>query len=1070
MTSVLNHKPPLLVDDASQSSSAAEEAALARFLYRPIVFQEPNRTVHPPSWLEHIPFAFWIIDVLRPRVLVELGTHSGNSYSAFAQAIQTLALPTAAYAVDTWEGDEHAGFYGANVFAEWSAYHNRHFGGFSRLMRSTFDEACEYFSDGSIDLLHIDGCHTYDAVAGDFKRWLPKVSDRGVILLHDVNVRERDFGTWRLWEELKAHAPAFEFLHGHGLGVVSTSADLPEPLHWMLSRTTQSAEEVGGIRQYFSRLGGAVSASYTARAIVENKPAGVRADPQAGNDGPDMLGAEPGSRDELIQERGRLVSTLALIEAQAKEKAHADLQAAHDEAIRQKTRLLAELHERLRSESARNKQLEAEQKRLTAVVAERSVPAVDRLTSALTCWSRTGQGRRYRVRARHARAVSKLLGRSVLPLAANPGTIREAYTLVASGLFDEAYYVLRYPDVAGARMTPLAHFLTSGAREGRSPHPLFDAAYYLRTNPDVVANRTNPVIHYLAHGRFENRNPHPLFDVAFYRDANPDVRAAGTDPLLHFLTSGAAEGRDPSPFFSCSYYTREYPDVKEHGANPLRHFVIDGWRENRRPSESFDPAYYREQNPDLQFLNVNPLLHYLEHGRSEGRRPFAEPAAGGATLQEMAPADIKLRVESLAPGRANPKTVICVSHVMPWHPRAGNEYRIYRMLRWLQAQGYLIVPVIAPLPGEEIDAEAVRGLAGEFSNAVLCHRDGRLQYVLRDLPDVLASLDGQFTRPVSILLDEDGERDEHARQLTTMDRVFCHDALITTVLRLQNAIGPSILLAEYIWMSRIMPLVSADVLKIIDTIDVFSTKREKVLRFGIDDLHVDAREEARRLQHADLVLAIHDEERRMLQQLVPSKPVVSAGVDVDVVQDGGRASGREVLYVASDNPMNTKGLADFLRFAWPTIRRDVPDATLVVAGKVSATLEGDVPGVSSVGVVDDLAPLYERARVVINPAVAGTGLKIKTLEALGHLRPIVTWPGGADGLAPELASFCAIVQDWHDFARQVTRALAETPSGHSKAERDAIAALLSPAAAYREMTDAIAALREERMGSARASG
>jgi hypothetical protein len=137
-----------------------------------------------------------------------------------------------------------------------------------------------------------------------------------------------------------------------------------------------------------------------------------------------------------------------------------------------------------------------------------------------------------------------------------------------------------------------------------------------------------------------------------------------------------------------------------------------------------------------------------------------------------------------------------------------------------------------------------------------------------------------------------------------------------------------------------------------------------------------------------------------------------------------------------------------------------------VAGNVSGTLEVDVPGVIRLGPVADLRPLYSQARVVINPAVAGTGLKIKTLEALGHLRPIVTWPIGTDGFAPELAALCVTVQDWYDFSRRVAALLsAEKPPCFSRAERDMIVKLMSPATVYRAMTEAIEALQEARRGS-----
>ena len=75
------------------------------------------------------------------------------------------------------------------------------------------------------------------------------------------------------------------------------------------------------------------------------------------------------------------------------------------------------------------------------------------------------------------------------------------------------------------------------------------------------------------------------------------------------------------------------------------------------------------------------------------------------------------------------------------------------------------------------------------------------------------------------------------------------------------------------------------------------------------------------------------------------------------------------------------------------------------------------------GAVEDMAPLYRDAALVINPVVAGTGAKIKTIEALCHLRPMVTWPAGVDGLDPALAARCIVVRDWYEFANAVVDVL-----------------------------------------------
>lgn len=128
-------------------------------LCRSIIFEKTERLVAPSAWESHIPSVSWLTDVHRPKIVVELGVHSGNSYCAFVQAAKKLELAPQCYGVDTWRGDQHAGYYGESVFDEFSRYHDEGYSHLSRLIRRTFDEVIAYFADGTINLPHMDGLH-----------------------------------------------------------------------------------------------------------------------------------------------------------------------------------------------------------------------------------------------------------------------------------------------------------------------------------------------------------------------------------------------------------------------------------------------------------------------------------------------------------------------------------------------------------------------------------------------------------------------------------------------------------------------------------------------------------------------------------------------------------------------------------------------------------------------------------------------------------------------------------------------------------------------------------------------
>lgn len=173
------------------------------------------------AWSGHKYFAYDLVRNLKPKTIVELGTYKGISFCSFCQGVKDARYNANLYSVDTWLGDKHSGFYDSNIFETLTKIVKRYYCDLKiNFLEKTFDQACNEFEDYSIDLLHIDGLHTYEAVKHDFETWLPKVKKEGIIFLHDIFVNKDDFGVYKLWEELKNKYKTIEFYQSYGLGVI----------------------------------------------------------------------------------------------------------------------------------------------------------------------------------------------------------------------------------------------------------------------------------------------------------------------------------------------------------------------------------------------------------------------------------------------------------------------------------------------------------------------------------------------------------------------------------------------------------------------------------------------------------------------------------------------------------------------------------------------------------------------------------------------------------------------------------------------------------------------------------
>ena len=157
------------------------------------------------AWTGHRDFARWITWNAKSDVIVELGVDYG--YSTFVVADALRGTSGTIYGVDLFMGDVHTGY--RSTFDSVKKAIVDHSVTNLELVIGEFDSISKLWNK-PIDILHIDGLHTYDAVKNDFARWSPHVTENGVVLFHDIAVPQ--FGVKEFFRELSGGYKLF-FLH-----------------------------------------------------------------------------------------------------------------------------------------------------------------------------------------------------------------------------------------------------------------------------------------------------------------------------------------------------------------------------------------------------------------------------------------------------------------------------------------------------------------------------------------------------------------------------------------------------------------------------------------------------------------------------------------------------------------------------------------------------------------------------------------------------------------------------------------------------------------------------------------
>lgn len=371
------------------------------------------------------------------------------------------------------------------------------------------------------------------------------------------------------------------------------------------------------------------------------------------------------------------------------------------------------------------------------------------------------------------------------------------------------------------------------------------------------------------------------------------------------------------------------------------------------------------------------------------------------------------REEPLANGH-RPK-VLFVSFVPTHPPIRGNSKRILSLMEATESLGFEAHLFCLPFRGFEAIAD---------SEAMLRRWGGRLVVGARAAPRGLRRLRDEVqtrleryvrdrvdaTGPHSFFADVDrGHNSRWVREARALHRKHRFAAVV----------------AEYVFSTRVLRAFPDDVVKAVDTMDVFERRSELSAQAGISERWVDPSGESERqaLSRAHMVLAIQDEEAEHFRRCL-SRPVVTVGhlprqPAGPVPEPSGPPS---VVLVGSRSQYNFHGMFFFLAEVWPLVRAELPSAVVKVIGQLGEMIPEACRSVERVGVVENDVDIYSSGHVAVNPALLGTGLPIKTVEALAHGRPVVTTTSGARGLA-SVADGLIVENDPAALAKGIVRLL-----------------------------------------------
>lgn len=231
-------------------------------------------------------------------------------------------------------------------------------------------------------------------------------------------------------------------------------------------------------------------------------------------------------------------------------------------------------------------------------------------------------------------------------------------------------------------------------------------------------------------------------------------------------------------------------------------------------------------------------------------------------------------------------------------------------------------------------------------------------------------------------------------------------------------------IVEYALLSKYLDSFSNDVTKIIDTHDKLSERWKVYYSKGIRPrgYSVSKLDEKKGLERADVIIAIQSIEANYFKEIC-NKRVVTYGFKIPHNSiDEKQLVLHNILYIAARNPLNEAAIDWFLECIYPLLLDHNKSFKITIGGSICSYLDEKekLPNACKLlGYIEDIKEFYSLGSIVINPMLSGTGLKIKSIEAISYKKYLVTTPIGCEGLEDWKNQAFLVAEDIKSFAHKI---------------------------------------------------